>query len=108
MVWIKRRRHSLYLSSDGFLRQLHDRGMPTPLHTQPFRQMGGTMRTENAIQTANDNETDRRSLKRLLHSAGCILLDVQTPGMGGPDLQARLNRLGYGLPMIVMTAQGDP
>jgi two-component system response regulator FixJ len=40
-------------------------------------------------------------------SAGCILLDVQMPGMNGLELQARLNELGIPLPVIVMTGQGD-
>ena len=38
---------------------------------------------------------------------GCILLDVQIPGMGGPELQARLNRLGSTLPIIFLTGHPD-
>jgi FixJ family two-component response regulator len=40
-------------------------------------------------------------------SGGCILLDVQMPGMNGLELQANLNELDIRLPVIVMTGQGD-
>jgi two-component system response regulator FixJ len=39
-------------------------------------------------------------------SAGCVLLDVRMPEMGGLEIQARLNRLGCPLPVIVMTGGG--
>jgi len=38
---------------------------------------------------------------------GCILLDVQIPGMGGPELQARLSGLGSTLPIIFLTGHPD-
>jgi FixJ family two-component response regulator len=38
---------------------------------------------------------------------GCILLDVQMPGMSGPDLQGRLNELGSGLPIVFLTGHAD-
>jgi two-component system response regulator FixJ len=38
---------------------------------------------------------------------GCILLDIQMPGMDGLELQSRLRELGIRLPVIVMTGQGD-
>ena len=37
----------------------------------------------------------------------CILLDVQIPGMGGPELQARLSELGSTLPIIFLTGHPD-
>jgi two-component system response regulator FixJ len=40
-------------------------------------------------------------------TGGCVLLDVQMPGMSGLELQANLNELGIRLPVIVMTGQGD-
>ena len=40
-------------------------------------------------------------------SGGCMILDVQMPGMNGLELQSRLSELGIRLPMIVMTGQGD-
>jgi two-component system response regulator FixJ len=40
-------------------------------------------------------------------TGGCVLLDVQMPGMNGLELQANLNELGIRLPVIVMTGQGD-
>jgi FixJ family two-component response regulator len=38
---------------------------------------------------------------------GCILLDVQIPGLDGPALQTRLNELGSTLPIIFLTGHPD-
>ena len=37
----------------------------------------------------------------------CILLDVQMPGVDGPQLQARLAELGHRLPIVFLTGHGD-
>ena len=37
----------------------------------------------------------------------CILLDVQIPGMDGPELQSRLSELGSTLPIIFLTGHPD-
>lgn len=39
--------------------------------------------------------------------AGCILLDLQIPGLSGKDLQDRLVRLGATIPIIFLTGHGD-
>ena len=39
--------------------------------------------------------------------AGCILLDVQLPGVSGPELQARLTAAGCALPIVFLTGHGD-
>ena len=38
---------------------------------------------------------------------GCILLDVQIPGLSGPDLQGRLSELGSTLPIVFLTGHPD-
>jgi FixJ family two-component response regulator len=38
---------------------------------------------------------------------GCILLDVQIPGLTGPELQGRLNELGFTLPIVFLTGHAD-
>jgi FixJ family two-component response regulator len=38
---------------------------------------------------------------------GCILLDVKMSGLSGPQLQDRLGELGYRLPIIFLTGNGD-
>src|SRR5258708_21240812 len=38
---------------------------------------------------------------------GCLLLDVRIPGLGGPELQARLSGLGSTLPIIFLTGYPD-
>jgi RNA polymerase sigma factor (sigma-70 family) len=38
---------------------------------------------------------------------GCILLDVQIPGLTGPELQERLGQLGSVLPIVFLTGYGD-
>lgn len=38
---------------------------------------------------------------------GCLLTDLQMPGMGGLDLQMTLRERGVVLPVVVLTAHGD-
>jgi RNA polymerase sigma factor (sigma-70 family) len=38
---------------------------------------------------------------------GCILLDVQMPGLNGPQLQEQLAKIGFELPIIFLTGYGD-
>jgi two-component system response regulator FixJ len=38
---------------------------------------------------------------------GCLLLDVQMPGMSGLDLQRQLNERGVELPVIILTGTAD-
>lgn len=38
---------------------------------------------------------------------GCLLTDLQMPGMSGLDLQAKLQQRGSALPVVVLTAHGD-
>ncbi|MES1981880.1 MAG: response regulator [Pseudomonadota bacterium] len=40
-------------------------------------------------------------------ATGCIILDVNMPGMDGPSLQEELNRRGLRLPIIFLTGQGS-
>jgi two-component system response regulator FixJ len=81
------------------------------------------------VHVVDDDEAIRRSLDRLLRSAsfhpvfydspyeflgaapsltvGCVLLDLRLGEISGLDVQARLNQMGFTLPVIVMTAYGD-
>ncbi|MGY8683675.1 response regulator [Bradyrhizobium sp. UFLA05-153] len=38
---------------------------------------------------------------------GCVLLDVQIPGLSGPELQRRLIELGSVLPIVFLTGHAD-
>jgi FixJ family two-component response regulator len=38
---------------------------------------------------------------------GCILLDVQIPGLSGPELQSRLIEIGSTLPVVFLTGHAD-
>jgi RNA polymerase sigma factor (sigma-70 family) len=39
--------------------------------------------------------------------AGCLVLDIRMPGLGGLELQEKLNELGCTLPIIFITGHGD-
>ena len=39
--------------------------------------------------------------------AGCLVLDIQMPGLSGLDLQGELNHAGIHLPVIFITGHGD-
>ncbi|MGM4919489.1 response regulator transcription factor [Tardiphaga sp. 813_E8_N1_3] len=38
---------------------------------------------------------------------GCILLDIQMPGLSGPELQSQLIELGFNMPIVFVTAHVD-
>jgi FixJ family two-component response regulator len=81
------------------------------------------------VHIVDDDESMREALHSLLRSVGltarlhasvemflaakrpdapgCLVLDVRMPGIGGLDLQGRLNSLGIHLPVILMTGHGD-
>lgn len=46
-------------------------------------------------------------LARLPRGSGCILLDLQMPGLSGLELQARLADLAPLLPIVFLTGRGD-
>lgn len=77
----------------------------------------------------DDDDAVRASLRMLLESAGfevadyahavefldqcspasrgCVISDIQMPGLDGLQLQASLDRCGIGLPMIMLTGHAD-
>src|SRR4051812_18820835 len=77
----------------------------------------------------DDDDAVRRGLSRLVRSAGwnvedfgtataflerlpyagvgCILLDVQMPGMAGPELHERMRDSGVSLPIVYLTGHAD-
>jgi FixJ family two-component response regulator len=90
---------------------------------QPMRETGAT------VFVVDDDAAVRRSVTRLLRSAGwnaegfasagdllarapitgpgCVLLDVNMPGMSGLELQERMAEAGIALPVVFLTGKGD-
>ena len=84
---------------------------------------------KRTIFIIDDDESVRKALSRLLRAAGfqveaytsgeqflererflgfgCILLDLQMPGLNGMLLQQKLIRADYRLPIIFVTGHGD-
>jgi FixJ family two-component response regulator len=84
---------------------------------------------EEIVHVVDDDVDARKSLARLLRSAGyavetfagaaellaqdlnqhagCILLDVSMPGLDGMQLQAEMNAQGVDLPVVFLTGHGD-
>jgi len=84
---------------------------------------------EGIVYVVDDDPSIRRALHGLLNSAGwaaetfpdapaflaakrpdrpgCLVLDVQLPGLTGLDLQTRLASVNEALPIIFLTGRGD-
>lgn len=82
----------------------------------------------STVYVVDDDDAVRRSMTRLLRAAGCetetfasaeellarapisepgcVLLDVQMPGMSGIELFERLSEAGVALPVVFLTARG--
>ncbi|MGD0958809.1 MAG: response regulator [Methylomonas sp.] len=64
------------------------------------------------IKTAGFNVSAYASAEAFLESyipeqPGCLILDLNMPGMSGPDLQAELVKRNHELPIIFLTGYGD-
>ena len=68
---------------------------------------------ERRLKKAGYEVTTYPSAQHLLdrlpddHEPGCILLDVQMPGLSGPELQGYLSRLSSTLPIVFLTGHAD-
>lgn len=87
------------------------------------------MNQRSIVMIVDDDDSLRRAARRLIRSYGfavdtfssaedflasgqldetaCLILDVRMPGLSGLDLQDRLNAMGYGFPIIFITATAD-
>jgi FixJ family two-component response regulator len=87
------------------------------------------MNTRPLVSVIDDDESVRESLPHLLKGFGfavrafssaeeflasdqisqnkCLILDINMPGMSGPDLLEELKRLGWEIPVVFITAQRD-
>ena len=81
------------------------------------------------VVIVDDDELIRDSLKGLMKAAGfpaltfasaeefldsgqqehaeCLIVDIRMPGMSGLELQSKLSRDNFRIPIIFITAQGD-
>lgn len=82
------------------------------------------------IAVVDDEESVRKALQRLIHSAGydvetyssgaeflqstqdhepaCVVLDLRMPGVNGFDVQAELKQARMDLPIVVVTGHDTP
>jgi RNA polymerase sigma factor (sigma-70 family) len=65
-----------------------------------LRKVGFEVTTYESAQQMLDQLPDESKV-------GCILLDVQIPGLNGPELQARLAERGFSLPIVFLSGHGD-
>jgi FixJ family two-component response regulator len=87
------------------------------------------MTSAEIVYVVDDDESVRRSLSRLLRSAGlnvetfpsaqaflsrelpdrtaCLVLDVRLPGLSGLDLQAALKQAGHAMPIVFISGSSD-
>ncbi len=85
--------------------------------------------TQSTVYIVDDDQAIRHAMELLMRSvglsyeifhsgddflssydsdrAGCLVLDIRMPGLGGLELQEKLNELGSTLPIIFITGHGD-
>lgn len=107
--------------------------MDSPLeieHCFVMEYSGGTSRSERPLlSVVDDDESVRESLPDLIREFGfaarafssaeeflssgyvdetrCLLLDINMPGIGGPELDLELERVGKAIPIIFISGQRD-
>ncbi len=57
------------------------------------------------VQSFSSAENFLRS--QCLHETACLILDVQMPGTGGPELRTRTIDMGLEIPVIFVTANAE-
>src|SRR5512139_3393719 len=118
--WPVRARRKLRLANRVSVRPMQEQ---LAEDEQPIPESGAT------VFVVDDDASVRRGLTRLLRAMGlgveafdsadsflaraplegpgCVLLDVQMPGMDGLELQERMAQAGIWLPVVFLTGKGD-
>jgi len=68
--------------------------------------VGRVLRTAG-YQVVHHDSADRLLQNLPAMERGCILLDVQMPGLSGPQLQDVLAKINFELPIVFLTGYGD-
>ena len=96
---------------------------------QPDKRMNQDVPTKPTVYIVDDDQSIRHAMELLMRSvgmeyaifhsgneflarysnsfAGCLVLDIRMPGLGGLELQEKLIALGSTLPIIFITGHGD-
>lgn len=112
------------MSNEAYLTRLHVKVHAMNISTNTTMSLPAPL-----VYIADDEESVRRSMARLLKSNGhncktvasarellesdlggapvCLILDLQMPGMDGFELQAKLNASDHPIPIIFLTGHGD-
>ncbi len=91
--------------------------------------MNTELNRESTVYIVDDDQAIRHAMELLMRSvglgyeifhsgddfltghtndrAGCLVLDIRMPGLGGLELQEKLNEMGSTLPIIFITGHGD-
>jgi two-component system, LuxR family, response regulator FixJ len=72
-----------------------------------IRESLGLLLEASGFRTAEFPSGERFLAALSPESAGCALVDVTMPGMGGLEVQEAMNQRHSALPVIVMTGHGD-
>jgi RNA polymerase sigma factor (sigma-70 family) len=95
----------------------------------PFRTVNTDLNRNSTVYIVDDDQAIRHAMELLMRSvgldyeifhsgddflsghtndrAGCLVLDIRMPGLGGLELQEKLNEMGSTLPIIFITGHGD-
>jgi FixJ family two-component response regulator len=73
----------------------------------PLRKALARLLRENGWQTASYESAEAFLAQRDPSAPGCLLLDVNLPGLDGLELQRRLADDGPALPIVFLTGHGD-
>jgi len=74
---------------------------------EAMRESLSTLLQAEGLPTRTFNSADAFLAAGADREGGCLVLDIHMPGMTGLDLQAELQRRGAGLPVVMITGQGD-
>lgn len=91
--------------------------------------MSADLHTSGTVYVVDDDQAIRHAMELLMKSvglkyeifhsgddflsghdnlrAGCLVLDIRMPGLGGLEIQEKLNEMGSTLPIIFITGHGD-
>jgi len=74
---------------------------------EPMRESLATLLASEGLRTRSFDSAESFLRAGGDKDGGCLVLDIHMPGMTGLELQAELQRRGAGLPVVMITGQGD-